>query len=889
MKKILYMVFFLVCVATASAQSAGVLYQNTFQSSEGFIDWQHLKGSQTGAQPTTAYTVASNQGDLDATVGGGNGNWVGVGLNVNLSNIDNTYVVANSIYANPSGIVSINNAFGATFSATLNCQGTGSAPRCDFVLANDTSTIVNGTSASITNYPRNSPNNVYFLCQGTDIALLRSREGGVETTLTSQTGNCTTGSPMDVSMWVTSTNVLLSVNGNMLYNGTHTCTSCASVRPYFSAIVDGSTDFTSTYIEDFVIETIVTPSTTNNLTIYVTDGNTGSFVNPVNVTLFNSSFSVERSGISGYATFPPVNGTFFVNISGAGYVKKQSVITNNQANAQYNESIFQTMVSVDFGNYVTYNQTNFTRALSYNLSVSNCFGSNNTLQRYVNGVLNTSFLFDCDGNNASSFLNQVFNPQGEQVFNVSFKVPEVDYQTSEVITDNYSFQGDLNNPTISLSYAVGDGFFSTAQFNTTLICSDSILNSILSYTLTINNNEVVNANYSNGTVLLFNETLANGANNLYGVCADFFGSTASNITFSAFSKNIVLWDEILNTQFTSLNATDIKIWFGNNATFFDFKAAGVSNVSYTSTNNTKLRVELTYGEELVQRFLDADLISEPTIKVCANRDDITHYEQFIISSSQSPAIMKNTYTECYILGDYTRFAYENAFFVRSFTIDSLYYLYTFDNEEQVLLSSVDGGVQSNINLDTLEFQQNQYELSLLSDALSFQKVSNTTVLISYDNLREDNNEISLNITRLDTNEVVFSSSDFTDPNSFTYYFQYSTLSNVTSTTLFQITVLRSTDDGDYILKRFFNTGAGTGVIRPELAAFIAVALLFFGLTFTAAKFSFSWFGILVGIFALLVLTLAVSSWYTIFLQAITVISVIFIGLIMNKTNQGSIA
>lgn len=352
---------------------------------------------------------------------------------------------------------------------------------------------------------------------------------------------------------------------------------------------------------------------------------------------------------------------------------------------------------------------------------------------------------------------------------------------------------------------------------------------------------------------------------------------------------IILIDEVDNTEFDLNQTTSARVYWDENRSYFDFKNANVTTYNSTNVTQDKLRFEFKYSDgTIITRWIDTTLIDGTNLRVCVNKEGVTHYEQLIISASQKRVVLKNLFSDCLIAADYTRFAYQDAYLLKAYTIDSLYYLYTYDEGQQVYLASVDGSVSAYINVDTLEFQQEGYNIDILSEALSFQKTDNTTIQIYYNNLKEDNTALDLAITRMDTSTEVFTTSDFTDPNEFTLYFNFATL-DVNESTLFLLELDKTTADGTTTLRRYFNTGASTGVISSGFALVISILSIVFGLTFAAARITFSFFGMFATMAAIGVCALSVAAWYITFLQVINVIILVYIITVMVTKNTATLA
>lgn len=625
----------------------------------------------------------------------------------------------------------------------------------------------------------------------------------------------------------------------------------------------------------------------NTLQVYTYD----TFdLTPLNATIIitNGSYYNSSNTSAGSFIFYGVQGLYNISVININY--------NPQFFENFNISDDLTsylypyfkLINYTYSNYKTYGLDNYVRNLTYSINYT-CFpGYNTTIDLYINKSIYKYINLTCD--NSSKIYTSNHINQFENLYNISFLMNTSYYPNYNTkFTGTNNFISDLYNPNISLSYIFPAGF-TQVYFNITLICNDTILNQS-QYLSKINSNTLFYANKSRGTIITNQTYLGLTTNNIiFGSCSDLFGSTNLTLTKTLFFKNITLIDEI-NGSYFDLNCTSAIIYFDDNRTSYDFKAHNSYRANFTSDNTSKLRIELGYSDgSIINRYLDTNLIDSGELRVCANREGISHYEQLIISSSVKPAILKSVYSDCIVASDYTRFGYQSTKLLKAFTIDRLYYLYTFDsNDNQVLLSSVDGSVQSYMNLDTLEFQSQGYNINVLKDVLTFKEILNNVVFY-YRNLANNNQALNLKIINLDTHEIVLNTNSFTNPNNFTLYFDYTTLPNVTNKTIFSAEINRTLRDGTTeSFKRYFNIMGRSGILKAEYILIISILLSLFGLTFTAARTTFSWFGIVISLLNIAFLSFAVSVWYITLLFAINIIILIYIILIMIKQNYPTIS
>lgn len=501
----------------------------------------------------------------------------------------------------------------------------------------------------------------------------------------------------------------------------------------------------------------------------------------------------------------------------------------------------------------------------------------------VNGVL-VSHNFSVDNGSLTSF-NYSFGSTGSHRWSV-----ECNDSLYYASTGNVSYVYGLFLPEVFLNITTVGGF-QNFSINVSMRCRSNLTDE-MDYNMTFNDVEFFRGvNVANDT-LVTNVTVANdGVNWLWGACSDVVGTSVKNFSQVVYAKNFVLWDEVDNTVFDVSDADSVKLYYDDNSTVYDFKVANSSYVNFTSFSNEKLRFEIGYSSGvIIPRWVDVSLADEDVSRVCANKENVTHYEQLIYSASSKRVVMRSVFSDCLVAADYTRFAYQNSLILRAYTIDAFtYYLYVYSGSSQVLLSSLDGGVGTDVNLDTVEFNANTEDFTILGDGLSSQKVSDSEVLIRYQNLAADNDDIEVSITNLNTGEVVLVADDFADNNNFTILFNFATLQNVSNNTLFQIGVSKTVGGEVSSFSRYFNVGGEIGVIASGLALLLSIFLFVFGFSFTVARLSFSWFGIFVTMASIVILGMAVSAWYTLFLQSIMVIILVYSVIVMVKQNSGTVS
>lgn len=526
----------------------------------------------------------------------------------------------------------------------------------------------------------------------------------------------------------------------------------------------------------------------------------------------------------------------------------------------------------------------------YIISNMSCpVGTNAVLSYYTNGTLNGFDNITCDGSGLynTSYTN---NFSGLFDFSIYYNFSDSNLTGFNAFYANTSLTADIYTPVATIDYNITGGF-NTTDINISLLCVDNDTTTLF-YNLSYNNTQYLGYNATNNTLLDNTTNATDGTAELRGVCSDLFSSDTAAQNITIFSKLLILWDEVNNIPFDVSNITSAKVYYDDNSSFFDYHADDVNNITYLVGTVEKLRFELGYLDDVViTRYIDVGLFNETNIKVCANLEGVTHYTQLIISSVQRPIKLESVYSNCYVAADYTRFAYQDAYLLKAYTIAAPYNLNVFDTDvtTETTLTGLDGSISSFYNVDTIEFKQEGYNLNILGEALSFEKTSSTQIRIYYKSLESDKTSSTLTIKRMDTDTIVTTTTP-ADPNNFTVYFDWTTLSNVTDQTLFLVSVTAKDGDGETtVTKRYLNTSGDAGFIKSGLAVGIALLLSVFGLTLTSTRTTFSWFGIMILISSLAVLSFAIKEWYIIFMGAINLVMLVYSVIIMTNKNYPTVA
>jgi hypothetical protein len=364
--------------------------------------------------------------------------------------------------------------------------------------------------------------------------------------------------------------------------------------------------------------------------------------------------------------------------------------------------------------------------------------------------------------------------------------------------------------------------------------------------------------------------------------------------------NLSLWDEVANTIFDPANISFARLWFNDNASYYDFKLASRPWYSFRRNAFNTTRIELGYlSGTVVNRYIDPQTLDAGRTKVCANKEGVTHYVQYVTSTSNTLARMKNSYIGCYILSDYTRFGYQNAYLISAFTINTNYDLTTLINGVQGILASIDGSIESTISLDTLAFTKKGYNIDVSLPVLSIEYCTghncctgtvcvNNSLNVYYYNVANDSTLTTLSIYNYDTNALLYSTSNFLNPNKWNIFYDHSA-GGINASSIIKAIVCRTVSGVQHCRTEYTQQPPIGERIPPQLAALLSCLIFVFGMTLARPKISFGWFGIFIILIAMFVLSMSTWTWYVKWIITLEAIGLLFIISYLFANNDEAIA
>jgi len=651
-----------------------------------------------------------------------------------------------------------------------------------------------------------------------------------------------------------------------IYNTVLNTTEIENLYNYGTISGSGATNFQITAIDNATTESLTNFSATVDDTNYNTTN--GTIVTDL---LSNSTI------LHNITVYKPANGYF--NKTYTNY----NVSSNLEAKLTPKYYIYNTTIA----GYHEYSGTNYSNELHINYTY-HCY-DNATAYFYFNTLSYQNDTLQCNSTTPKKHTNSLtIQPSAEGEYNTTGYLQNSGYNITII---NQTFTFDLQAPTLKAGFNFTPGFDNISS-TPYMQCNDTMTPQLY-YNYSYNSNLMYAKNTTNATLITNSSELQDGTNTINAVCKDFFFTTDYEEEKSIYIKNMQLIDEKLKQPFNIDNVTSAVLYFDDNSAQYSFTEHDTNQVNFSVYNETrqKTRLELKYEDgTIITRYVDVSILPEQDIRMCANSEGTTHYEQLMVSNSETPVLLKNTYSMCYVAADYTRFSYQDTLALKAYTIEAPYTLKTRENGSTTYLSSLDGSIANTINLDNIEFNRQQYKVSIFSDSITFEDDSNTSKKIYYQNLAEDNEKVQIQITRMDTGEILHDSTEEDNPNDFNIYFDISTYDNINSTTLFKLTMTKYKENGDTetATKHFFISGK-SGMLKPIVAVVFAILLVAFGLTISIARLSLGWLGVIFTVVAIATLGLAPGTWYILYFQGITAIIMVYQILIMIKENYQTIS
>jgi|TARA_Y100000310_G_scaffold345632_1_gene467498 hypothetical protein len=461
--------------------------------------------------------------------------------------------------------------------------------------------------------------------------------------------------------------------------------------------------------------------------------------------------------------------------------------------------------------------------------------------------------------------------------------------TINTSSSNNSFLIDNTPPTIiDLNIFGSQGGFNESDVNVGILieCGDnnsSILRNTISY-LDVNR---LDGNFPVNTLASTDVNLDNGVIVLNGFCFDQAGNSATDSnTFNFHAILFIIIDEITGADFNVDSVLSLRALEYDTNTDFNFMAAGTNQVYFVSTQDDVIRFEFGYTGLIIPRDINLATITDTNqMFICGVEEkDASFQTQTILSSSRKQAIVVSDLYNCYVLSDYTKFASNDILSNFAYTISQVYTL----TSDGILISLIDGITRHNINLDLLEFNREPITFNITQDQLAMDFNLDSNILrVQYFNQTDDANSVVITVFDGTTSTVLFTTTNTTTPNDFNVtFFQPSFADLNRDIYLVQATITRNNGVVDTISLYSTLKGTDSNILNPVVASVVAIAIIILMITLVSTNSGLGWFGIIAGLFALIITTLSPVIWYLQFIQAIVIMVTIFVSLTFWKENSG---
>jgi len=531
-----------------------------------------------------------------------------------------------------------------------------------------------------------------------------------------------------------------------------------------------------------------------------------------------------------------------------------------------------------------------TTALTPNEVRLRSYGSNYS---YFDNVAYGKGLINCDG------IIRAFNPVNcSYDWNVSGLIPGK-YYFDVNVTDEASltlgFQSiggfvlgsDTTFPTLDFNVISETGFVSDFNATAYLTCYDNSPND-LNYSIKLNDVNIFTSTDANATNRNVFTDLNIGENIFTFSCTDASGNTTTQNAPALYASRFHLVNEQTGETPVDLNKAEIinAFVFTYDSNYsYDFNATSTTSKNFIDFNSIQ-RFEFTYEDDtIISREVDVSLINDQNIGICVAPYQ-QFYEQLILSNTKKTFYLYNDFAKCYNMATSTKFAYKTRKMARGITINKPYYLYIFSGTTKSLLTLIEGSIAVETNLDTLELNEQDFNVSVYDGSVSFEPLLNSvtglydtnTMRIYYNNPFNLNDSTKLQIYN-DSN-LLWTYTESSSPNDFLinfYYFPYSIDSND------MLSVIITSDiDGTETTSTYYFTifgVSGKDLLNPLFVIVLVFMLMIFGLTFVAYRFAFGWFGLMIAIVGIILLSFVPGFWYVRVAQAVMLIAAIFIALV----------
>ncbi|MCJ7458326.1 MAG: DUF2341 domain-containing protein [candidate division Zixibacteria bacterium] len=252
------------------------------------------------------------------------------------------------------------------------------------------------------------------------------------------------------------------------------------------------------------------------------------------------------------------------------------------------------------------------------------------------------------------------------------------------------------------------------------------------------------------------------------------------------------------------------------------------------------------------------------------------YEQDITSTQEKPFGVWSMNAQAWNLLDYTKFitGTTTSYGQAVYTIPGLYYFKIYKNGVPIILTTIDGGKASTIDLDLLE--KSTAQMPVIQGTLGVQKLSNHSLLIYFHNVDRLVSETQIKI--YNATHIFLWYNETNNPNEFYVYFDWTTTPSVNineSITVEAIPGGQSPISTTFIISGMIGPSTPGEAIPPEMVMIVCIALLLFGLTLFSVGATVSFFGPVTCGISLALTAMATQIWYIHMLQFMLIFFIAF--------------
>jgi len=478
--------------------------------------------------------------------------------------------------------------------------------------------------------------------------------------------------------------------------------------------------------------------------------------------------------------------------------------------------------------------------------------------------------------------------------NYYFLIDYVDNDKNTFQASSITFNADNTPPSVvDVNFSLTTGFGIDNNGSAIIQCYDNNSSSLRN-TIRINDSNVVDGNFAVSSLASTDYAIPTGSTTLTGFCFDLAGNSATEQnTVNSYIKNFVLINEDTGLDFNAMSISSVIGTDYTTGTDYNFQADNNASAWFRSINDSKIRITFGYGSGVfIPRDFNFSAITDVnTVKVCGVDSGNTFFKQFVLSSKRRKAVLISQQHDCYIMASYTQNSNDDLLMITGYTVSKLYDLITdIGTTINTKISEIDGSESNNHNLDILEENRNIPDFSLSGQTFTLDinytdlNTPDTANFYYYDILKTTTRAV-LTVYNGTSSTVYETHTETASPNNFTFSIPYADLEALDVNDFLATVYATRTDGSSNTISLNFTLNKTKALLEPAFVAIIAFFVMLLGLTIASSRITFNWLGLIVCIIALAITTMAVGVWFIVFLQAIIVTVLAFVGISMWKENS----